>query len=69
MDRLLLAGRCQPVRVFVPVSLRSGPLTGRLAVSKGRGEQADGWASLRLDASYYCEAGHVADGILREKKG
>lgn len=26
-----------------------------LVVSKGRGEQADGWESLRLDANYFCE--------------
>lgn len=30
-----------------------------MAVSKGRGEQADGWESLRLGANYFCERAWV----------
>lgn len=50
------------------MSLHFVPLCGVLAVSKGRGEQARGWESLRLDASGCCEVEHVVDGTRREKK-
>lgn len=38
-----------------------------LAVSKGRGEQADGQESLRLDANYFCERAWV-DGFRGERR-
>lgn len=37
-----------------------------MAISKGRGEPADGWEGLRLDASEYCQVEHVVCGVQRE---
>lgn len=49
-----------------PCLCAQGLFRDDLAVSKGRGEQADGWESLRLDANYFCERAWV--GGFRGKR-
>lgn len=58
-----------PSGCWCPCLCAQGLLHDVLAVSKGRGEQAARGGRLRLDANYYCEVEHVADGIQKETKG